>query len=63
METVPLETPFTIPVADPTFAKTGFELIQNPPDVGLVSVTLLPTQAADGPEIGVSGFTVIVVVV
>ena len=48
----PEATPVTTPVAIPTVATTEVELVHVPPGVLLVSVMVLPSQTADGPDIG-----------
>ncbi len=59
---VPVETPETIPVVDPTVATVVLLLSQVPPPAS-DNVVVLPTQTFVVPVMGLgSGFTVIVVV-
>lgn len=44
--------PVTMPVAAPTVATVSTELVQVPPGVLFVSVMVLPSHTADGPDIG-----------
>ena len=52
MVVTPVESPVTMPVAMLTVATAGVELVHVPPGVLLVSVIVLPSQTADGPDIG-----------
>ncbi len=47
-----METPVTMPVVKLTVATVEVELVHVPPGVLLVSVIVVPSQTADGPDIG-----------
>ena len=48
---MPLVTPLTKPVVSPAFAIAVLLLIQVPPVVALLSVTIEPTHTSSGPVI------------
>jgi hypothetical protein len=59
----PAAAPVTAPVVDPTVATTLLLLVQVPPPLVLVNVTVLPIHTLAGPVIAAgTGFTVIGVV-
>ncbi len=49
MVAVPALLPVTMPVADPMEAMAGAEDVQDPPDVLLLSVVVLPTHTVSVP--------------
>lgn len=59
MNTVPADTPETIPVVLPTVARAELELLQEPPPVVDARVVLLPIHVSAVPVIDEgTGFTV-----
>ena len=58
---VPVDTPFTTPLAEPMVAMVRLPLVHVPPS-GLANVVVLPTHAVIVPVIAGVGFTVIVLV-
>jgi hypothetical protein len=60
---VPIDTPVTTPVSEPTVATDTFVLLHVPPDVTSLRVITDPAQTEVGPVIGEGdGLTVIILV-
>ena len=59
---LPVETPVTAPVSEPTVAIAAFPLVHTPPLTPSVKDDAVPVQTGDGPLIGPGpGLTVTVV--